>query len=257
MIVEYHRPKSIDEAIHLLARETPKTFPLGGGTVLNLPGHLPMAVVDLQSLGFNTLGKVNNLWQIGATVRLQQLIKEEAIYPALKKAILHEATYNIRQVATIAGALVSGDGRSPLAAAMLAVGTQVDLLPGDERVSLGEFLLFREGKQKSYLITQITFPSNLRLAYEYVARTPADLPIVCAAVAQWPSGRTRVALGGYGNSALLAFDGPNPVGCYIAARDAYSEAGDQWASADYRRDMALILTQRCLKQVTSKDGDQV
>ena len=256
MIVEYHRPQSIDEAMHLLARETPKTFPLGGGTVLNLPDQLPIAVVDLQSLGFDILSKANNVWQIGATVRLQQLIKEEAIYPALKAAILHEATYNIRQVGTIAGSLVSGNGRSPLAAAMLAVSTQVELLPGDEPVSLGEFLLFREGKQKkSYLITQINFPSNLRLAYEYVARTPADLPIVCAAVAQWPTGRTRAVLGGYGNSPLLAFDGPNPMGCEVAARDAYSEAGDPWASADYRRNMAFVLTQRCLKQVTSMDGD--
>jgi len=81
-----------------------------------------------------------------------------------------------------------------------------------------------------------------------VARSPADLPIVCAAVAKWPSGRTRVILGGYGESPLLAMDGPNPQGADIAARDAYREAGDQWASAEYRSDVAAKLTRRCIDE---------
>jgi putative selenate reductase FAD-binding subunit len=247
MIVEYHRPESVNECIQLLARESPPTYPLGGGTVLNLPNPTPIAAVDLQDLGLGTLEKVNHSWTIGATVTLQQMIKEETLYPALKSAIRHEATYNIRHMATVAGALVSGDGRSPFAAVMLALGAQIVLIPGDQSVPLGEYLLFREGKPKGRLITQVVVPSNLKLAYEYVARTPADLPIVCAAVVQWPSGRTRVVLGGYGKSVLLAFDGPDSAGVENAAQDAYREAGDQWASAEYRSNIAAILTRRCLQ----------
>jgi CO/xanthine dehydrogenase FAD-binding subunit len=219
--------------------------------VLNLPGPNPIAVVDLQDLGLDKLGKENNTWTLGATVTLQQLIQQETLYPALKAAIRHEATYNIRQMATTAGALVSGDGRSPFTTVMLALGAKIELMPGDESIPLGEFLLFREGKQTGFLITQIVIPSNLRVAYEYVARTPADLPIVCVSVAQWSSGRTRVVLGGYGKSALLAFDGPDSSGGEIAALDAYSEAGDQWASAEYRSNIASTLTHRCLQQVSS------
>ena len=37
MIIEYHRPETIDEALDLLARSQPATVPLGGGTVLNQP----------------------------------------------------------------------------------------------------------------------------------------------------------------------------------------------------------------------------
>jgi hypothetical protein len=60
---------------------------------------------------------------------------------------------------------------------------------------------------QGWLIISISIPLNVKLSFEYVARTPADKPIVCAAVAQWNSGRTRLALGGYGKIPMLAMDG--------------------------------------------------
>jgi CO/xanthine dehydrogenase FAD-binding subunit len=96
----------------------------------------------------------------------------------------------------------------------------------------------------------VRLPSNTRLAYESVARTPVDLPIVCAALAQWPSGRVRLALGGFGEAPVLAFDGPEPGGLEIAARDVYSRAGDEWASPEYRQEVAGTLAKRCLLTVT-------
>jgi CO/xanthine dehydrogenase FAD-binding subunit len=101
------------------------------------------------------------------------------------------------------------------------------------------------------LITRITIPLNAHLAYETVARSPADLPIVCAAVAVWPSGRTRAVLGGFGSSPALAFDGTEAEGVEIAARAAYSQAEDQWASAEYRQEMAAVLVKRCVNQSAS------
>ena len=58
-----------------------------------------------------------------------------------------------------------------------------------------------------------------------------------------------MAVGGYGKTPKLAMDGPNSVGAEIAAKDVYHEAADVWASALYRREMAEILTKRCLEQV--------
>ena len=130
----------------------------------------------------------------------------------------HEATYNLRQVATLVGTLIAADGRSPLATAMLALDAQLTVFPGAEQVGLGDLLPMRRQRLQGRLITQVEVPLNARLAYEYVARSPADLTIVCAAVAQWPSGRTRVALGGYGRMPALAMDGPEPSGAEQAAR---------------------------------------
>jgi CO/xanthine dehydrogenase FAD-binding subunit len=106
------------------------------------------------------------------------------------------------------------------------------------------------------LITAITIPLNVKLAFESVARTPADKPIVCAALASWPSGRTRLALGGYSKAPLLAMDGTESDGLdtstgsvQAAARNAFHEATDEWASAEYRMDVAATLAKRCFEKL--------
>jgi CO/xanthine dehydrogenase FAD-binding subunit len=38
----------------------------------------------------------------------------------------------------------------------------------------------------------------------------------------------------------------------IAARSAYSQVGDEWASAEYRQDVAGVLAARCLDTAAGK-----
>ena len=249
MILEYHRPKTIEETLQLLARKEVLTVPLAGGTVVNQPSSTPMEVVDLQDLGLNRMERRGNNLVVGATTTLQSLADSPEISPTLLKVIQHEATYNLRQAASIAGTLIASDGRSPLATALLALDAQVTLLPGEVGLSLGDLLPVRGERLRGNLVTQIRIPLNASLAYTAVGRTPADLPVVCVAVALWPSGRTRVALGGYGQAVLLAFDGPDTNGAEITARSAFAQAGDEWASAEYRQDVAEILTRRCLDEL--------
>ncbi len=252
MIVEYHHPTTLEEALGLISRQDPKTLPLGGGTLLNQPSAEQFAVVDLQSLGLDGIEKHGNTLSLGATLTLQSLLDSGEAFPALQRAIHHEASYNLRQVATIAGTLVAADGRSPFVTAMLALDALIELHNAAGEVgsaSLGDILPLRGERLAQRLITRVEIPTNIRLAYEVVARTPADLPIVCAALARWPSGRVRLALGGFGGAPLLALDGPESGGIEQAARDAYSHAGDQWASASYRQETAAILARRCLSSV--------
>jgi CO/xanthine dehydrogenase FAD-binding subunit len=250
MIVEYHRPESIEEALRLLKREAPRTLPMGGGTVLNRPSPDPLAVVDLQSLGLDGIEQRGKDLLVVAAATLQSLLDTPGLSSALVRAIQHEATYNLRQAASVAGTIVAADGRSPLVAVLLALDSSLELASSSserEVMGIGDLLPLRGERLQGRLITGVILPLNARLAYEYVARTPADLPIVCAAVAQWPSGRTRLALGGFGAAPQLALDGPEPAGAEQAARDAYSQAGDEWASAEYRGEMAAVLTRRCLQ----------
>ncbi len=252
MIVEYHRPATLEEALRLLERSQPFSAPLGGGTALNRLIRGEAAVVDLQALGLDIFQTQGNSLLLGATLSLQKLLEQLGAQPMageLRKVILHEATYNLRQVATVAGTLVAASGRSPFATALLALDAEMTLAPGEEILSLGDLLPLRTERLRGRLITQVALPLNARLAYEYVARTPADQPIVCAAAACWPSGRTRVALGGYGSAPMLAFDGGEPDGAAMAARNAYAEAGDTWASAEYRSEIAAILVERCLEKI--------
>jgi CO/xanthine dehydrogenase FAD-binding subunit len=261
MITTYHRPKTLDEALELLTH--PDTLPLGGGTLLSrsraersddvasrsrsVDG--PIEVVDLQLLGLNSLTKSGNNLELGATLTLQALFESEHCPEALKKAIKLEAPLNIRNAASVAGTLVACDGRSTFASVMLAMDAKMTVMSkqsAEETINIGDFLPLRE-QVRGRLITKIVLPVNIKLAFEYVSKTPSDKPLVCAAVAQWNSGRTRLALGGYGKSPMLAMDGTEAEGVESVARNTFHEATDEWASAEYRMDVASTLAKRCLE----------
>ena len=247
MITQYHRPKTLTEALTLIAQ--PKTYPLGGGITLTRFSNEDYAVVDLQALDLNTIEKKGNTLAIGATATLQELLDSADTPDALKKAIQHEASLNTRNAATIAGTLVASDGRSPFAVMMMALDAKITLRDTNneaETFQLGDFLPLREEKLQNKLITQISIPLNVESAYEYVARTPADKPIICAATSQWESGRTRLVLGGWDKSPTLAMDGKDAEGIESAAKNAAHDADDVWASAEYRQDVAATLAKRCI-----------
>ena len=69
--------------------------------------------------------------------------------------------------------------------------------------SSGSLSIFPLTRPKG-LITAITIPLNTKFAFEFVSKTPADKPLICAALNQWKSGRARLAPGGYAKSPLLA-----------------------------------------------------
>jgi len=276
MITAYHRPKTLDEALTLLTQ--PNVIPLGGGTLLSHSKPFRSAqdksdsveVVDLQSLSLDTVKRQGNNLEIGATVTLQQLLESEHCPAALKSALKLEAPLNLRNAATIAGTLVSCDGRSTLATVLLALDAKLEIKSIDKfeliemetesrppkqnatTLGLGEFLPLRLEQIQGKLITSIIVPLNIKLAFDYVSRTPADKPIVCAALAQWNSGRTRLVLGGYGQSPMLAMDGTEAEGVDSAARNTFHEASDEWASAEYRMDVAGTLAKRCLEAMNSQ-----
>lgn len=246
MISTYHRPQTLDEALTLLTQ--PNTVPLGGGTLLSKATTDSVAVVDLQRLGLDSLRVNGNDLSIGATCTLQSLLEAGETPAALKTALKLEAPLNIRNTATVAGTLVASDGRSPFVTMLLAMDAKIELIVNRQSsiVNCGEFLLTRP----SGLITSITIPLNTKTAFEFVSKTPADKPIICAAVAQWNSGRTRLTLGGYSKTPLLAMDGTEADGIQEAAANAYHEAEDEWASAEYRMDVAAVLAKRALEGIS-------
>jgi len=249
MITTYHRPQTLDEALTLLTQAN--TFPLGGGTLLSHGTTDSVQVVDLQALGLNSLSRNGNNLELGATLTLQALLESEHCPAALKSALKLEAPLNIRNAATVAGTLITCDGRSTFASVLLAMDAKITMSnqqKAEETLNIGELLPLRE-QVRGKLITKIVIPLNVKLAFESVAKTPADKPIVCAALVQWNSGRTRLVLGGYGKSPMLAMDGTEADGAESAAKNTYHEATDEWASAEYRVDVAATLAKRCLENL--------
>ncbi len=260
MIVEYYRPETLKQASELIARAEPLTLPLAGGTTLSRQGQNPavqVAVVDMQRLGLNEIRKENGLLMIGAAVTLQHLADHELTPAALAHSIRQEVGLNARNQASVGGMLVSCDGRSPFVTTLLALDPRLVWYNEEETQTLGDYLALR-GKARldstrGRLMTEIRVLLNAKLRYEAVARSPLDRPIVCAASAQWPSGRSRLTLGGWGNAPILALDGPEAGGAAAAARNAYIHAEDTWASAEYRSATASRLAQRLFSNAEAQE----
>jgi len=207
-------------------------------------------VIDLQDLGLSDLEQSGGRVTAGAGCTLQQLVEAEGIVaPALAEACRREAAWNLRNVATLAGAVLACDGRSPLASALLAVGAKALLIPGEESISLDD-LLDRRPLDAEVLVTALTWKPKASLRYEQVGRTPADRPIVAAAIGQPDGSAYRVVLAGYGprpirvHQAEKALAAGDPAGAGKAAASAYANAGDHLASAGYRSHVAGVLVRR-------------
>lgn len=250
----YHRPQSIEEAVELVEAGVP----LAGGTALTPIRRSLEAVVDLQDLGLNQYEIKGNVVSFGAALPLQRLYEElRSQLPAFADAARREAAWNLRNQGTFVGAVMSGDGRSPLLCAALALDPILQLALAGEAVSLSQ-LLERRRSEPPRLITQVSLNLPEAMAYEQVGRTPMDRPIVSAAACRFADddGRSRIAiaLGGFGrqpvrldvDSAKLDADLERVA---ELGRDEFSEAGDEWASAEYRRQVAGTLVTRVAREV--------
>ena len=146
MIIEYHRPEEIGEAVALLKRSDPVTLPLGGGTVISRRGQaagFPIAVVDLQRLNLDKIRRERQTLKIGTMVTLQALMECEDIPAGLRASLHLETALNMRQMATVAGTIVSCDGRSPFVTALLALDARLEWAQEPELTPLGDYLVLR------------------------------------------------------------------------------------------------------------------
>src|SRR5512141_3188115 len=83
VIIAYHRPETVQDALNLINRTSPRTVLLGGGTLLSHGDNEPVEVVDLQALGLNQIREQGKNLEIGATATLQALLEHASCPEAL------------------------------------------------------------------------------------------------------------------------------------------------------------------------------
>jgi probable selenate reductase FAD-binding subunit len=268
-IKEYIKPASVEEALALIRRKNPPTVVLSGGTWLNgQTSHDNVIAVDISELGLGRIVRLENppILSLGATVTLQSLA-ETAVdlkgFEILGSTAHAMAALNIRNRATIGGVIVTADTASPLVTALLAYDAELVVQAEEERnISLSGFLAYRERiLAEGMLITSIRLPvpsAETHAAYERIARTPSDYPIVCAvtkcAVKDGIAGNMRIAIGGVAsvpirlNAMEFALEKKSIHEWLDSALDV--EIGNltpdsNWlGSAEYRREMARVLVRR-------------
>jgi len=282
---EYHRPKDLTEAVALLQRKQPRTVVLSGGTWL--VGEAPRdveAVVDIADLGLNRILVEGNLVRIGAAVTHQQLVESEQLRTSALRVISETAQamsgLNIRNRATIGGAIVTADAASPLVTALLACDAEVVIAGAKDKTKqaddpsdfwkvlpLAGFLAYRRQiLDEGTLITEVRMPlpsPDTRSHYARVARTPRDYPIVCAVAAfamkDGIAGHVRIAVGGVAATPIrlsrlefglekkrLADWLDGEMEAQMALLDP---PGDWLGSTEYRKEMARVLVRRAILAV--------
>ena len=265
-LAEYHKPATLDEALKLLRRTRIKTVPLAGGTSL-VPeaAHDVQAVVDLNALGLSYVqtSEVSpdfGSLVIGATTKLQALVDHEAVRAyadsVLVTAILDAASRNTREAASLAGSIVAAPGNSPLFTALLALDARL-IVRSARGTHEDEVALPYWTPQPRSLILRVALPAlpvNTHAAYEKIARTPADLPIVCvaarASVDQNQLRDIRLALGGVAEKPIVITQRAGSIDELAQlAVSTVTPADDYFATADYRREMIGVLTKRSLNSL--------
>jgi CO/xanthine dehydrogenase FAD-binding subunit len=283
---EYHRPRDAEgfrQALDLLSRPDIRTVPLAGGDTLVGSGDRTVeAVVDLQALDDLDFiaTDVNTQWlRVGAlTTRtaLAQYLERETRWSLC--GVVAEGARRWgggvqRNRATVGGAIATAASNDPLVVALLACAAQVTLVApaGRRNLPLGEFLPARAALlAEPALIAEVfvpldpeSAPPDAGWALASVARTPSDAPIVVAAamlaLERGSCTAARVALGGIAQSPILLPEIEAALAGQAPSHDLFAVAGSRAAalvqpigdfrgSAEYRRAMAGVLTERVLHQ---------
>lgn len=239
MITTYHRPQSLDEAVTLLADRG--AVPLGGGTTLTVTRtETPLEVVDLQALDLGGVAVDGSVVRIGSMTTLQELADSDRAPQVIRDTAGREAPRTLRNSATVGGTVVTADPESELVAALLAFGARVGTVRADGPSELGiDDLLGDPGLPSGSIVTHLTVRTGGRAAADRTGRTPMDRPIVAVVAHRSPEG-TRIAATGVA---------PHPVLIEQETVDDLDPPSDFRGSAEYRRHLAAVLTDRALARL--------
>jgi len=269
----YYLPRSLPEALGLLAARGSELLVLAGGTVamplINEGISLPEEVMGLRMAGLDRLDREKDVLRIGATATLTQLLNQDAV-PVLAEAARNTASWSVRNMATVGGNLFTPPPGGDVAVALLALDAGVVLVgPAGRRiVPMDEFYTGFMTNQvgADELLVELRVPvRDGGTAYLKLGRKHASTPSVVTVAVRvgWHGQRVseaRVALGAVGPhpirvpeaERLLVGSGLEPDAIEAAAASAARECQpftDGIATDWYRRRMAGLFVRRALEQL--------
>jgi carbon-monoxide dehydrogenase medium subunit len=277
----YHRPKSVSEAVALLADLGEDARPLGGGhslvPLMKLRLAAPAHLVDLAGLAdLKGIRAESGAIVIGAMVTQHELIASELIaskVPLLREASLTIADPQVRYVGTVGGNVANGDPGNDLPAVMMALDATYRLVGkgGEREVPARSFY------QGAYVTAldpgeilasiRITTPGKHGYAYEKLKRKVGDYATAAAAVVlRLDGGKVAscgIGLTNVGDTPLLAAEAsriltgstldPAAVKRAVAAAEAITApATDRRGTPQYRTKMAGVMLSRALARAKAR-----
>jgi carbon-monoxide dehydrogenase medium subunit len=267
---DYFEPRTLDEAVALLAK--PNAQALAGGTdlLVELKEHLRHAervvnikkVAGLAGLSFNARSGLH----IGALatardVELSPIVKEH--YRGLLQSVRELGSIQVRYRATIIGNICRASPSADTIPPLIADGATVRIHgAGGERSLLLENFFVGPGKtvlKPGDVVMEIRVPppaAGARKVYiKHGRRKAMELATVGVAVTHVPGGETRIVLGAVAPTPIRArqaekiFAETGDIGrAAQAAAEESRPISNVRATAEYRREMVGVLTRRALEQ---------
>jgi aerobic carbon-monoxide dehydrogenase medium subunit len=275
---DYERAASVDEALELLGREDAKLL-AGGHSLLPLMKlrlAQPALLVDIGRL--EELSYVRDAGEqlaIGALTRHHDVANDPLVQehcPILSYTAGMIGDPQVRHRGTIGGSVAHGDPASDLPTVLLALDAELAMRgpEGERTVPAGEFFrgLFETALGPQDLLTEIRVPKlGAWKGWSYLKfnRRAQDWATVgVAAVLRRENGTVEeasVALTNMGltpiraravEEALAGSAADSAAEAAAKADEGSSPPSDTNASADYRRELARVLTRRALEEALTR-----
>ncbi len=127
MIEQFHRPKTVREALALKARYRNRAAFLAGGTYVNSneSADPPAHCISLAALPLGRIKVEPARYTIGALCTLQQIADDHKLPEALKDAARQVVSRNVRNMATIGGHVALNPSYSDLLPLLVALDAKV------------------------------------------------------------------------------------------------------------------------------------
>jgi carbon-monoxide dehydrogenase medium subunit len=279
---DYHRPKTVGEAVALLADLGEDARPLAGGhsliPMMKLRLAAPEHLVDLAEIrDLKGVRADGDDIVIGAMTTQHEVIGSDLLsakLPLLAEASLQIADPQVRYVGTLGGNLANGDPGNDMPAVMLCLdaGYHVTGKSGERRIAAREFYqgAYFTALEQGEILTAVRIrvpPAGHGAAYEKLKRRIGDYATAAAAVVlTMKNGRVAscsIGLTNVAETPLWAEEAArilvgstldaNTVNRAVAAAEAITApASDTRGPARYRTKMAGVMLARALARARSR-----
>jgi len=275
----YHAPKTIDEAVAILAEVAPHDGRIlaGGQTLvptmafrLARPPHL----VDINGVdGLGRLAVEDDTLCIGACVRhaaFWEPVVEGPLGRLLANVVRHIAHYPIRTRGTFCGSIANADPASEWCAVAVALGAEMVArsLRGTRVIPADEFFagIMTTALQEDELLTEVRLPflaEDTRFGFHEFNRRAGDFAIAMALAIYRLDGEKivapRLVVGGAEPHARRLAEAEQVLAGRLPGADCFAAAAgsaaravepleDATNTAEYRRDVVRAVTRRALDQ---------
>jgi carbon-monoxide dehydrogenase medium subunit len=277
----YHDPKTVSEAVGLLAQLENAKLLAGGQSLmpmLNFRFVQPDHIIDLNRVdGLSYIREVEGALEIGAMTRQRDLEFSDTVrarWPIMHEALLQVGHRQTRNRGTIGGSLCHLDPAAELVT--LATGYDATLTVvgpnGERELPFAEFPVayMTPSIDLNELVVGVRFPQwapNHGYAFVEFARRHGDFAITSAAVLIESDGagrlsRVSVTIGGMGTAPVRAREVEQAIVGELPNNELFRAAcescrkleaiDDVHAPASYRQHLAAVLSRRALEKAHAR-----